>query len=318
MLYLDYGRAAGEWIPNEFGGHENLAAVAFLKELNVLVHREHPGAITIAEESTSWPGVSRPTYTGGLGFTFKWNMGWMHDTLDYFDHDPVHRRYHQNQITFGLLYAFTENFVLALSHDEVVHGKRTLLDKMPGDLWQRYANLRALFAYMYGHPGKKMLFMGGEFGQWREWNHDASLDWHLCGEAPHAGLQRLIRDLNRLYHEEPALHEIDFDWAGFQWIDFHDADNSVIAFLRQAREGRSRVVCVCNFTPVPRLDYRIGVPDAGWYRELLNSDAACYGGSNLGNAGGRLAEDAPYHGLPHSLKLTLPPLSVLFLKREGP
>lgn len=316
MLYLDYGRKAGEWIPNEFGGHENLAAVSFLKDLNVLVHREHPGAMTIAEESTSWPGVSRPTYMGGLGFTLKWNMGWMHDMLEYFSHDPIHRRYHQGQITFGLLYAFTENFVLALSHDEVVHGKRTLLDKMPGDLWQRYANLRTLFAYMYAHPGKKMLFMGGEFGQWREWNHDASLDWHLCEEPPHQGLQRLIRDLNRLYREEPALHEIDFDWTGFQWIDFHDADNSVIAFLRQGRHERDRMVCACNFTPVPRHGYRIGVPQPGWYREVFNTDADCYGGGNVGNSGGVASTDTPAHGLPHSLTLTLPPLAAVFFKRE--
>lgn len=316
MLYLDYGRQPGEWIPNEFGGHENLGAVSFLKELNVLVHREHPGAITIAEESTSWPGVSRPTYTGGLGFTFKWNMGWMHDMLDYFGHDPVYRRYHQNRITFGLLYAFTENFILALSHDEVVHGKRALLDKMPGDIWQRFANLRLLYGYMYGHPGKKMLFMGGEFGQWREWNHDTSLDWHLCEFGPHQGLQRLVRDLNRIYQDEPALYEVDFDWTGFQWIDFNDADNSVISFLRKARDGREALVCVCNFTPVPRHRYRIGVPEGGWYRELFNSDALIYGGSNTGNFGGVQSVESPCHGLPHSLSLTLPPLSVLFLKRQ--
>lgn len=316
MLYLDYGRQPGEWIPNEFGGHENLGAVSFLKELNVLVHREHPGAVTIAEESTSWPGVSRPTYTGGLGFTFKWNMGWMHDMLDYFGHDPVYRRYHQNRITFGLLYAFTENFILALSHDEVVHGKRALLDKMPGDVWQRFANLRLLYSYMYAHPGKKMLFMGGEFGQWREWNHDTSLDWHLCEFAPHQGVQRLVRDLNRIYGEEPALYEVDFDWTGFQWIDFHDADNSVIAFMRKARDGRNTLICVCNFTPVPRHHYRIGVPEGGWYRELFNSDALVYGGGNAGNFGGVQSIESPCHGLPHSLSLTLPPLSALFLKRQ--
>ncbi len=316
MLYLDYGRKAGEWIPNEFGGHENLGAVSFLKELNVLVHREYPGAITIAEESTSWPGVSRPTYTGGLGFTFKWNMGWMHDMLEYFSHDPVHRRFHQNQLTFGLLYAFTENFVLALSHDEVVHGKHALLDKMPGDLWQRFANLRLLYASMYAHPGKKMLFMGGEFGQWREWNHDASLDWHLCDFEPHRGLQRLIRDLNGLHRTEPALHEADFDWNGFQWIDFNDTDNSVIAFLRKTAGSSETVVCVCNFTPVPRYGYRIGVPTSGWYRELLNTDAFYYGGSNVGNSGGIQSIGSPCHGFPHSLTLTLPPLGMLLLKRE--
>ncbi|MCP9471449.1 MAG: 1,4-alpha-glucan branching protein GlgB [Nitrospira sp.] len=316
MLYLDYGRKPGEWIPNEFGGHENLGAVSFIKDLNVLVHREHPGAIMIAEESTAWPGVSRPTYAGGLGFTFKWNMGWMHDMLEYFARDPVHRRFHQDQITFGLLYAFSENFVLALSHDEVVHGKRSLLDKMPGDFWQRFANLRLLYGLMYGHPGKKMLFMGGEFGQWREWNHDRSLDWHLCEFEPHRGLQRLVRDLNRLYRTEPALHEADFDWSGFQWIDFHDADNSVIAFLRTSPATGRSVVCVYNLTPVPRHDYRIGVPESGWYRELLNTDADCYGGSNVGNGGGISSSPLASHHFSHSLLLTLPPLAALFLKRE--
>lgn len=315
MLYLDYGRQSGEWIPNEFGGKENLGAVSLLKELNVVVHREFPGAVTIAEESTSWPGVSRPTYTGGLGFTFKWNMGWMHDMLTFFQHDPIYRRFHQNQLTFGLLYAFSENFVLALSHDEVVHGKRTLLDKMPGDVWQRFANLRLLYGYMYSHPGKKMLFMGGEFGQWREWNHDTSLDWHLCEDEPHRGLQRLIRDLNRVYREEPALHEIDFDWSGFQWIDFSDADNSVLAYLRKAKSTQAAIVCLCNFTPMPRYHYRIGVPEPGWYRELINTDGIAYGGSNMGNGGGIHATETPSHGFPYSLTITLPPLSILFLKR---
>ncbi|HBH79440.1 MAG TPA: 1,4-alpha-glucan branching enzyme, partial [Nitrospira sp.] len=249
MLYLDYGRKDGEWIPNEFGGKENLGAVSLLKELNILVHQEFPGTITIAEESTSWPGVSRPTYMGGLGFTFKWNMGWMHDMLAFFQYDPVYRRFHQNQITFGLLYAFSENFILALSHDEVVYGKRTLLDKMPGDVWQRFANLRLLYGYMYSHPGKKMLFMGSEFGQWQEWNHDTSLDWHLCEHEPHRRLQRLTHDLNQLYRQESALHEIDFDWDGFQWIDFSDSNNSVIAYLRKARKTGEAIVCVCNFTP---------------------------------------------------------------------
>jgi 1,4-alpha-glucan branching enzyme len=315
MLYLDYGRKEGEWIPNQFGGHENIGAVTLLKDLNVLVHRDFPGAMTIAEESTHWPGVSRPTYAGGLGFTFKWNLGWMHDMLDYFVHDPIHRRYYQNQITFGLLYAFNENFVLVLSHDEVVHGKQSLLDKMPGDDWQRFANLRTLYAFMYGHPGKKMLFMGGEFGQWREWNHDTSLDWHLCDFERHVGLQRFVRDLNWLYRQEPALYELDHDWTGFQWIDFCDATQSVIAFLRKAKDQNNQVLCLCNFTPVPRYDYRVGVPGAGYYRELLNSDASVYGGSNMGNAGGLQASALPSHGMPHSLALTLPPLSVLFLKR---
>jgi 1,4-alpha-glucan branching enzyme len=315
MLYLDYGRKPGEWIPNEFGGNENLGAVSLLKELNVLIHREFPGAVTIAEESTAWPGVSRPTYTGGLGFTFKWNMGWMHDMLSFFQYDPIYRRFHQHQITFGLLYAFSENFVLALSHDEVVHGKRTLLDKMPGDLWQRFANLRLLYGYMYSHPGKKMLFMGGEFGQWREWNHDTSLDWHLCENEPHRGLQRLIRDLNRIYREEPALHEVDFDWSGFQWIDFSDSDNSIIAYLRKAKTLQAAIVCLCNFTPVPRHGYRVGVPEPGWYRELINTDGMAYGGSNIGNGGGILAAEVPSHGFPYSLSVTLPPLSILWLKQ---
>ena len=316
MLYLDYGRKAGEWIPNQFGGNENLGAVTLLKELNVLVHRDFPGAVTIAEESTSWPGVSRPTYTGGLGFTFKWNMGWMHDTLDYFAHEPVHRRYHQNQITFGLLYAFTENFVLVLSHDEVVHGKRSLIGKMPGDPWQQFANLRTLYGYLYGHPGKKMLFTGNEFGQWKEWNHDTSLDWHLCEQPYHRGLQRYVQDLNRLYRQEPALHAVDYEWNGFQWIDFNDTENSVIAFLRKGETAAETLLCVGNFTPVPRHHYRVGVPAAGRYRELLNSDAGLYGGSNIGNSGGVHTEASPCHGHPYSLSLTLPPLSMLFFKLQ--
>ena len=315
MLYLDYGRKPGEWIPNRFGGHENIGAVTLLKDMNVLIHREHPGAITLAEESTAWSGVSRPTYVGGLGFTFKWNMGWMHDMLVYFSREPVHRMFHQDQLTFGLLYAFTENFVLVLSHDEVVHGKRALLDKMPGDSWQRFANLRALFGYMHGHPGKKMLFMGGEFGQWSEWNHDTSLEWHLCQFEPHAGLQRLVRDLNWLHQQEPALHEVDHEWSGFQWIDFNDAQHSVIAFLRKAKDPTDQIVCLCNFTPVPRYDYRIGVPFDGYYRELINTDSAVYGGSNVGNAGGVHSTSIPCHGHAHSLVVTLPPLSVLLLKR---
>jgi 1,4-alpha-glucan branching enzyme len=314
MLYLDYSRKPGEWVPNRFGGNENLEAVAFLKEFNEVVHREYPGILTIAEESTAWPGVSRPTYTGGLGFSLKWNMGWMHDTLEYFSLDPIHRKYHQNNTTFGLVYAFTENFVLVLSHDEVVHGKRALLDKMPGDDWQRFANLRALFGYLYGHPGKKVLFMGGEFGQWWEWNHDASLQWHLCQYEPHLAMQRYVRDLNWLYREEVALHQVDFDSSGFQWIDFGDAEQSMVAFVRRAKDASRFVVCVCNFTPVPRHGYRIGVPVAGSYRELLNSDAAVYGGSNIGNLGEVHAEATPSHGLPFSLSLTLPPLGVLFLK----
>jgi len=314
MLYRDYARKPGEWIPNQFGGNENLEAVSFLKELNVLVHQEHPGAITIAEESTAWPGVSKPTYTGGLGFTFKWNMGWMHDMLSYFEKDPVHRKYHQNQITFGLLYAFHENFVLVLSHDEVVHGKKALLDKMPGDLWQRFANLRALYGYMYGHPGKHMLFMGGEFGQWWEWNHDDSLQWNLCQHEPHLGLQRYVRDLNWLYRTEPALYEVDYDWAGFEWIDISDTENSVISFLRKSQDSNDHLICVCNFTPVPHQGYRIGVPTLSWYRELLNSNAQVYGGSNLGNGGGVMAEPIASHRFANSISVTLPPLSVLYFK----
>jgi len=314
MLYLDYARKPGEWIPNRFGGNENLEAIEFLKEFNIVIHREYPGVLTIAEESTAWPGVSRPTYAGGLGFSLKWNLGWMHDMLDYFGHEPVYRKYHQHHITFGLLYAFTENFVLVLSHDEVVHGKKALLDKMPGDTWQRFANLRVLYGYMYGHPGKKMLFMGGEFGQWSEWSHDDSLPWHLCQYKSHLGLQRYVRDLNQLHRNEPSLHQADFDWTGFQWIDYSDGEQSAIAFMRKARDPANLVVCVCNFTPVPRHGYRIGVPAPGWYRELLNSDAAIYGGSNVGNGGGGQAEPIPWHGLPYSLSLTLPPLAVLFFK----
>ena len=317
MLYLDYGRKAGEWIPNQFGGHENLSAVLLLKDLNVLVHRDFPGTMMLAEESTSWAGVSRPTYTGGLGFTFKWNMGWMHDVLEYFSHDPIHRMYHHNQLTFGLLYAFNENFVLPLSHDEVVHGKRSLIEKMPGDEWQQFANLRALYGFMYGHPGKKMLFMGGEFGQRREWDHDSSLDWHVLDYALHRGIQNLVRDLNRIYREEPALYEIDHDWPGFQWIDFHDAAQSVIAFLRRGRDPDHQIVCACNFTPIPRDNYRIGVPRAGFYREILNTDASSYGGANIGNQGGLRTQRVPCHGFPYSLQLTLPPLAVLFLKADG-
>jgi 1,4-alpha-glucan branching enzyme len=314
MLYLDYGRKAGEWISNQFGGHENLDAVLFLKDLNVLVHRDFPGAMMLAEESTSWAGVSRPTYTGGLGFTFKWNMGWMHDMLDYFSHDPVHRIYHQNQLTFGLLYAFNENFMLPLSHDEVVHGKGSLINKMPGDEWQQFANLRALYGYMYGHPGKKMLFMGGEFAQRDEWTHDHSLDWHLLQYGYHRGVQNLVRDLNRLYRSERALHAVDHDWQGFQWVDFHDAANSIVVFLRKAHDPDEQILCVCNFTPVPRYDYRIGVPHERFYRELLNTDASLYGGTNMGNGGGVHAHRDPSHGFPCSLQLTLPPLSVTYLK----
>lgn len=314
MLYLDYARKSGEWIPNKFGGRENLEAVEFIKELNVVVHQEHPGIVMIAEESTAWPGVSRPTYVGGLGFTFKWNMGWMHDTLNYFSLDPLYRRYHHNNVTFGLIYAFNENFVLPLSHDEVVHGKKSLLDKMPGDEWQRFANLRALYGHMWGHPGKKMLFMGCEIGQWWEWNHEDSLQWHLLDYDPHRGLQRYVADLNRLYASQPALHQVDFEWTGFQWIDLHDSEQSTITYFRRAKDPSDIVVCAMNLTPVPRERYRMGVPTGGYYRELLNSDAEVYGGSNMGNGGGVQAEETAWHGQPFSVVVTLPPLAAIFFK----
>jgi len=314
MLYLDYSRKPGEWIPNKYGGNENLAAGAFLRRLNEVVHARHPGVLTIAEESTAWPAVSRPTYLGGLGFSLKWNMGWMHDTLSYFRLDPIYRKYHHNQMTFSMLYAFTENFVLPFSHDEAVHMKGSLLGKMPGDDWQKFANLRLLYAWMYGHPGKKLLFMGGEFAQRDEWNHDRSLDWHLLAYEPHRGVQRLAADLNRLYVGEPALHEVDFDWHGFEWLDCHDADNSVLSFIRRGKNPNDFLVVVLNFTPVVRYNYRIGVPEMGFYREILNTDAASYGGSNVGNAGGVPAEGVAWLDRPYSLRLTLPPLAALYLK----
>jgi len=315
MLYLDYGRKPGEWVPNPFGGNEDLEAVAFLKRFNEVAYQYHPGIMTIAEESTAWPMVSRPTYLGGLGFGFKWNMGWMHDLLDYMSHDPVHRKYHHNELTFGLLYAWHENFILPLSHDEVVHGKGALHGKMPGDDWQKFANLRAFYAFMYGHPGKKLLFMGGEFGQTGEWDHDASLDWHLLEMGPyHRGLQTLVKDLNRLYRSEAALHQVDFDPAGFQWIDCSDWEQSVVSFARRARDGEDFVLFVSNLTPVPRHGYRLGVPREGFYRECLNTDAGLYGGSDVGNPHGAWAEPTAWQGQPYSLVLTLPPLATLVLK----
>ncbi|MBI4839827.1 MAG: 1,4-alpha-glucan branching protein GlgB [candidate division NC10 bacterium] len=318
MLYRDYSRESGQWLPNRYGGNENLEAIAFLKRFNEVVYRQHPDVMTIAEESTAWPMVSRPTYVGGLGFGFKWNMGWMHDLLTFMSKDPVHRKYHHSNLTFGLLYAWHENFILPLSHDEVVHGKGSLHGKMPGDDWQKFANLRAFFTFMYGHPGKKLLFMGGEFGQTREWDHDASLDWHLLEMGPyHRGLQRLVRDLNAVYRAQPALHEVDFEPAGFQWIDCNDWEGSVISFLRRARDPENFLVVVCNFTPVVRQGYRIGVPRAGLYRELLNTDLEIYGGSNVGHAEGVRAEAVPQHGFPHSVSLTLPPLATLVLRPEG-
>lgn len=316
MLYLDYSRKPGEWIPNRYGGNEDLDAIDFLKKFNELVHLHHPGVLTIAEESTAWPGVSRPTYLGGLGFSLKWNLGWMHDTLLYFSKDPIHRRYHHNNLTFSLLYAFNENFVLVLSHDEVVHGKRALLAKMPGDTWQQFANLRALYAFLYSHPGKKMLFMGGEFGQWIEWSSNQSLDWNLLDYEPHRKVQQLVADLNRLYRAEPALYEVDFEWMGFEWIDFHDADNSILAFIRRARNRGNHLVVICNFTPLPRPGYRVGVPEACFYREVLNSDATNYGGSGITNGPGRNAIPLAWHNQPCSLELTLPPLGVVILKPE--
>ncbi|HQR51187.1 MAG TPA: 1,4-alpha-glucan branching enzyme, partial [Methylophilaceae bacterium] len=315
MLYLDYSRKAGEWLPNKFGGRENLEAIDFMKELNVMVHEDFPGALTIAEESTAWPMISRPVYLGGLGFSMKWNMGWMNDTLAYFKQDPVHRRYHHNQLTFGQLYAYTENFVLPFSHDEVVHGKRSLLDKMPGDGWQKFANLRLLLTYQMTYPGKKLNFMGNEIGQGREWNATASLDWHLLDTHWHQGVHQLTGDLGKLYLGTPALHELDFTHEGFAWIDCHDADQSIISYQRRARNG-SCVLVLLNFTPVPREGYRIGVPQAGRYIELLNSDAACYGGGNLGNGAGLQSEDRPWMGYPHSVVVTLPPLAGLILKLE--
>jgi len=317
MLYRDYSRKHGEWIPNIYGGRENLEAVHFLRRMNEVLGQECPGAATYAEESTAWPAVSRPPSMGGLGFHFKWNMGWMHDVLDYMRHEPIHRRYHHNQLTFGLLYAFTENFVLPLSHDEVVHGKGSLISKMSGDYWQKFANLRALYGFMWAHPGKKLLFMGGEFGQWNEWNDAGSLDWNLLDFPQHAGVQNLIRDLNKLYRKTPALYEIDFDHHGFEWISANDSDNSVIAFLRRGKDPSHVVLCVCNFTPVVRNGYRIGVPGPGIYQERLNTDSQYYGGSNVGNEFGMVdADQIPCHGREWSVALTLPPLATVFLEWE--
>ena len=312
MLYLDYSRKAGEWLPNCYGGRENLEAITFLRELNVMVHEQFPGAVTLAEESTSWPMVSRPTYLGGLGFSMKWNMGWMNDTLTYFTHDPVHRRYHHNQLTFGQLYSYTENFVLPLSHDEVVHGKRSLLDKMPGDGWQKFANLRLLLTYQFSYPGKKLNFMGNEIAQGLEWAVGRELDWGLLERAPHRGVQLCMRDLNHVYREHRALHELEFSAEGFRWIDCHDADQSTLSYVRQARDG-SFVLVALNFTPVPRTQYRLGVPRVGVYREIFNSDSSYYGGANLGNGAGVVAEVGSWMGYPASVSLTLPPLAAVML-----
>jgi 1,4-alpha-glucan branching enzyme len=314
MLYLDYSRKEGEWLANQYGGRENLEAIEFLRQFNQEAYAEHPYTQTFAEESTSWPMVSRPLYLGGLGFGLKWDMGWMHDTLEYFQHDPIHRKYHHNKLTFRMLYGFTENFLLPLSHDEVVYGKGSLIGKMPGDEWQKFANLRLLYGYMYAQPGKKLLFMGGEFGQVREWAHDSSLDWHLLQYPVHRGLQRWVEQLNLIYRQQPALHELDTDPAGFEWIDCNDSENSTISLLRKGKSQHDEIVVVCNFTPVPRVGYRLGVPAGGFWKELLNSDAREYGGSGMGNPEGVQAAEQPVHGRPYSLELTLPPLAVLFLK----
>jgi 1,4-alpha-glucan branching enzyme len=315
MLYLDYARKDGEWIPNIYGGKEDLDAVAFLKKFNQAVYSHYPDVQTIAEESTAWPMVSRPTYVGGLGFGMKWNMGWMHDTLEYFSKDPVHRKYCHDMLSFSLVYAFTENFILPLSHDEVVHGKGALIGKMPGDEWHKYANLRLLFGYMFGHPGKKLLFMGDEFGQWREWVHDESLEWHALNFHFQQGVQKWVKDLNRLYRTDPALYELDFSHDGFEWIDFYDWEQSIISFIRKGKNPDKKILVVCNLTPVTRYDYRIGVPSGGYWKEILNSDAEIYGGGNRGNLGGVEASSIPSHGRDYSISLTLPPLSVLFFKR---
>jgi 1,4-alpha-glucan branching enzyme len=314
MLYLDYSRKPGEWLPNAQGGNENLDAIAFLRRANEAVYGEFPGAVTIAEESTAFPGVSRPTNFGGLGFGFKWNMGWMHDTLDYMSSDPIYRRWSHHKMTFGLLYAFTENFILPISHDEVVHGKRSVVGKMPGDEWQRFANARAYYGFMWGHPGKKLLFMGQEFGQTSEWNSNDSLPWWLLDHWPHQGLQALVRDLNHLYRSTPALHARDCEAEGFRWIVVDDENQSVYAFLRTGAETDRPVAVVCNFTPEVRYGYRIGLPSSGRWREALNTDSAIYGGSNVGNMGAVFAEPQPAHGLIASASLTLPPLATLFLE----
>jgi len=318
MLYLDYSRKPGEWLANQYGGNENLDAISFLRQVNEAIHGDYPGVISVAEESTAWPGVSRPTYGGGLGFTFKWNMGWMHDTLEYMSKDPIYRRYHHNEMTFGFLYAWTENFVLPLSHDEVVHGKASLLSRMSGDRWQQFANLRALYGWMWAYPGKKLLFMGGEFGQDAEWAHDRSIDWHLVQFAEHRGLQRLVQDLGVRYREIPALWERDHDPDGFHWIDAANVDQNVYIFLRRDGKGRPGLVCLANFSPMTRHGFRVGVPLPGRWREVVNTDSEAYGGSNQGNLGGVVAERIGWHGLPYSASVTVPPLGVVWLAPEDP
>jgi 1,4-alpha-glucan branching enzyme len=317
MLYLDYARKQGEWIPNMYGGNENLEALSFIKDLNTIMHGRYPNVLMIAEESTAWPGVTKPVHLGGLGFTLKWNMGWMHDMLSYFSKSPIHRKYHHNNLTFALLYAFSENFTLVLSHDEVVHMKGSMIGKMPGDDWQKFANLRALYSWMYAFPGKKLLFMGGEFAQWQEWRWEQSLDWHLLQHDRHRNLRACVRDLNRLYKDLPQLHESDFSHTGFEWIDFADSDNSIVAFMRRTPGASVPLVVAANFTPVPRKGYRIGAPVAGTYRVLFNSDSEAYGGGNMGSGNSVVAEPTNYQGRPFSLCLTLPPLAVVYLKPEG-
>jgi len=314
MIYLDYSREPGEWSPNQHGGNENLEAIDFLRRLNEAVHAEYPGRFTVAEESTSFTGVSRPTYSGGLGFTFKWNMGWMNDTLRYFGREPLYRKYHQDDLTFALVYQYTENFVLPLSHDEVVHGKGSLIQRMPGDAWQKFANLRLLYSYMYAHPGKKLLFQGAEFGQYSEWHHDRSVDWHLAGEPLNAGIERCLEALGGIYRKNREFWLFDNEPIGFRWLEYRDADHSVLAFVRQGPENHT--VCVFNFTPVPRLGYRVGAPEGGTYREIHNSDAGLYGGSNTGNHGRVYTQPVPWHGCPQSMYLNLPPLGAVYLQYE--
>ena len=316
MLYLDYSRKEGEWIPNKYGGRENLPAIDLLKEFNEKAHATYPGVLTIAEESTAWGGVSHPVYCGGLGFSMKWNMGWMNDTLEFMRHEPIHRKYHHNELTFSLIYAFTENFALPLSHDEVVHGKRALLDQMPGDLWQKFANLRLLYSYMWTHPGKKLLFMGGEFGQWHEWNYEADLQWDLLQWDTHQGIQKLITDLNSLYRREPALFELDFKGEGFEWVDCHNSEDSVLSYLRKAKRPEDCLLVCSNFTPVVRKNYHVGAPRGGWYQEIFNSDSQHYGGSNVGNFPGVMAEEVETHGRPFGLVITLPPLATVVFKPQ--
>ena len=314
MLYLDYSREEGDWIPNQYGGRENLEAISFLKEFNEQVHLQYPGTLTVAEESTAWGGVSRPTYVGGLGFSLKWNMGWMNDTLQYMRHEPIHRAYHHDELTFSLIYAFTENFALPFSHDEVVHGKGSMLDQMPGDLWQRYANLRLLYGYQWTHPGKKLLFMGCDIAQWHEWDCNTELQWDLLQWESHQGVQKMVADLNKMYRQEPALHQIDFEYQGFEWIDSHNSHDSVLVYMRKAKNSDDFLIVVCNFTPVVRPSYRLGAPKAGWYDEIFNTDSKFYAGSNVGNGEGVLAEESESHGRPYSFEVTLPPLSCIVLK----